>query len=380
MKSVTICVRGPADSVPTIISTSEILRELGYSVICVCEAVGTVTREALEACATRIIELTPNWSGSPKSTLGKAFSYLSFRQRAWKAIAEQCPSDTVLWVVRIDTARALGKQLVRRRYILDVKELHDNYPRYQKRLRFYTRHATKVVAREATRAAIMRVWYNLAETPCVLPNRMNTHPRTRMLPISNDAVQQHLQAIFGNYKILLYQGLLPPGRNLVPIARAISRFDDYRFVLMGRDSHGMVAKIKEACPSCVHLPFVPPPAHLEITSNAHLGVAAYDYDCINAICCAPNKIWEYAGFGIPMLCQNIPGLNNTVGQSGAGLCVELGDQDEIVDSIRRLDANYEQFSRSALSFYESVSPRDIVSRLLSDINYETSTKPMRLAS
>ena len=164
MKSVTICVRGLVDRVPSIISTSEILRELGYRVACLCDAAGATTRAALRASDTHIIELNPRWR-TRSSLITKALDYLRFRRESWAALKANGLQDSPLWVVRIDTARALGRRLAKTRFIFDVKELHDTYPSYQKHLKFYCRNATRVVAREATRAAIMRVWYGLEETP-----------------------------------------------------------------------------------------------------------------------------------------------------------------------------------------------------------------------
>ncbi|KAA6307134.1 hypothetical protein EZS27_041199, partial [termite gut metagenome] len=38
-----------------------------------------------------------------------------------------------------------------------------------------------------------------------------------------------------------------------------------------------------------------------------IGIVSYAFDDLNHVFCAPNKTWEYTGFGIPMLGNNAPG-------------------------------------------------------------------------
>jgi len=50
----------------------------------------------------------------------------------------------------------------------------------------------------------------------------------------------------------------------------------------------------------------------------------------------------------------VPGLRFTVGASGAGVCVSLAVANEIVEGLLRIDRDYEDYSRRASEFYESV--------------------------
>jgi len=118
------------------------------------------------------------------------------------------------------------------------------------------------------------------------------------------------------------------------------------------------------CPPLVHIPWVRPPAHLEITSHAHVGIAFYKFDSLNSIFCAPNKIWEYSAFGVPTLCQDIPGLRYTIGTAGAGVCVDSQSVDAIISAVRIIEANYSVHSQRAREFYESVDTTDVVGRII----------------
>ena len=84
-------------------------------------------------------------------------------------------------------------------------------------------------------------------------------------------------------------------------------------VLAGRESD-YLKELLIKYPDVKYLGFTVPPKHLSIVKLADIGILTYvaDSGSINPVFCAPNKIWEYAKYGIPMLCNDIPGLKYTV--------------------------------------------------------------------
>jgi hypothetical protein len=83
--------------------------------------------------------------------------------------------------------------------------------------------------------------------------------------------------------------------------------------------------------------------------------------------CAPNKVWEYAGFGLPLICNNLPALQFAVGDRNAGVCVDMNDQLQIESALLTIDNHYEQFSRAAKQLYDSVDIRDIIRQIMNGI-------------
>lgn len=59
------------------------------------------------------------------------------------------------------------------------------------------------------------------------------------------------------------------------------------------------------------------------------------------------------GFGIPVLCHDIPGLRYTIGQYKAGVCTDMDDTESIKAAIEEMDNNYEEYSKNARTFYDS---------------------------
>jgi glycosyltransferase involved in cell wall biosynthesis len=309
-----------------------------------------------------VVEAAPDLA-RPRGLAGKLRHWSAFRRGAWNAVAGLGP-DALLWVASADTALALGRELRRRRYVLQLHELYDGVWHYRRMLGPIVRHAQAVVVPEPSRAAICRSWYRLVATPHVLPNKPHTHPRQPRQPVTHPSLRTALAEV-GEARLVLYQGHIHPERDLRGVARALAALGQgWRLVLLGQNHHGYLAEIVRLCPDLVHVPYVAAPGHLELTSYARVGVAVYGYDCLNSIFCAPNKVWEYAGFGVPSLCQDLPGLVATVAASGAGRCADTGDVPALCEALIDLDRHHDDYSRRATAFYDSMDLEAVVTRIV----------------
>jgi len=311
-------------------------------------------REALERAE---VEVVTSGGMEGRRFLGRAARAYGFRREACEYIRAQHkdPSEVRLWVGSGDTALALAPELLRTEgFVLQLHELYDTNPVYLRLLGPLARRAMSVVVPESNRADILRCWYRLDHTPFVIPNKPWYHPRKRGLAVSGGEVRAALDSLHGR-KIVLYQGDLGPLRDIRQIAKAVNKLgDQWAFVTMGRDQDGFVPEIRAQAPNAIHIPHLTAPTHLEFTSHAHIGVAVYGFDMLNAVFCAPNKIWEYSGFGIPVLCQDLAGLRSTVGAAQAGLCVDTTDPAKVERAIEAIDDRYPVLSANAARFFESV--------------------------
>jgi glycosyltransferase involved in cell wall biosynthesis len=345
------------------LNTMRALRHLNKEVLCICSACRAETKAELESLGISVEQIHVE-NPFPRDLFGKIQHCTRFRRRAWHIVDKQGP-EALMWVIRIDTAMALGRRLLKRPYILTLQELHDKYPVYQRAIRLYGSNARALVVPEFCRASILRYWHKLASTPFVLPNKPELRFRERRLPISDPTAAQIIESIPNGRKIILYQGVLARDRDIEPVARAIRELGkEYCLVVMGQDRDGVLGRLRQACQDLIHIPWVRPPAHLEVTSHAHIGIAFYKFDALNSIFCAPNKIWEYSGFGIPMICQDLPGLRYTVGIADAGVCIDSECAEAIAGGVKRIEADYRYYSERARIFYESVSTTDTVSQIV----------------
>jgi glycosyltransferase involved in cell wall biosynthesis len=350
---------------PPVLTIIHALRNLDKSVLCICSGCSPETKEALEGLGAHVEQIYPE-DPFPHGRLRKIMHYVAFRRRAWRILRSEDPR-VLIWVTRMDTAIALGRRLLQRPYALSIFELHEGSFSFQRAIGLYASRARTVVVPEFCRASILRCRHALDKTPFVLPNRPILRSKERNLPISDPAAAEILSSIPEGCRILLYQGALGRDRNIRPVAMAANRLGEgYRLLIMGEDYAGELRQLRQICPRLVHIPWMRPPDHLQVTSHAHIGIAFYRFDSLNSIFCAPNKIWEYSGYGIPMICQDIPGLRYAVGLAGAGVCVDCEDIEGIANGVRTIEADYQRYSEKARDFYNSVDTDVMVSQIVDD--------------
>lgn len=269
-----------------------------------------------------------------------------------------------IWVLHEVTAIRIA-HLLKIPFILTTYELNDKNPFLTKRLIPIANKATINVVCEYNRAHIMRAQYHLKKLPYVIPNKPVIHPRKRDLPTGT--VVNNIKE-----KIVLYQGqMYAHERNLEALCKAVCSMEGYKLVLMG-SKNTYTESLCAKYPSIVHIDYIKAPYHLNVTSHAYIGYVSYSSNALNTLYCAPNKIWEYAGFGIPMIANDIPGLKYTVGASGAGLCIDTDDVDAIVSAISTIDKNYNEFSRHSLAFYETCNVSLLLHKVLDAFDYAQS--------
>ena len=243
-------------------------------------------------------------------------------------------------------------------YLCSVFELNDTIPKILIRIEPLAKNASKVIVPEYNRANILRVWFKLEETPYVLPNRPIS------LPILSDSTVKEKLIAFEGKKIILYQGHIQRGRNMEAICKAVDRLDGFVFVLMGKSHDGYAEELVGKYKTTQHIGFFKPPLHLQFTSKAYIGIVTYDYSSLNGVFCAPNKIWEYSGYGVPMICNDIPGLVYTVGLSKSGICIDTKDAEAIYQAINTINSNYNIFSNASKEFYDSSDVKQLIDTII----------------
>lgn len=259
----------------------------------------------------------------------------------------------LLWVIHENTAYEFKNALQGKRYVISLYELNDHRRNFLDVIKPVLRTAQEVIVPEYNRACILRVWFNLNKTPTVIPNKPLNHPRERCIPNSYSSLLE-------GKKVVLYQGYINRSRNLDMICEAVKDIPGYCIVLMGKGDESYIQELKDKYPQIIHISFIAPPEHLYVTSWAHIAIVKYDYVYLNAIFCAPNKTWEYTGFGIPVLCHDIPGLQYTIGQYMAGVCTDLDNAECCKAAIDEIDKHYDEYSHNATLFYDSFNVKKAI--------------------
>lgn len=347
---------------PPDISTLFILRELGYEVsLITCGA----NDEILKKISDRDIKvhILPNCVGGA-SLLSKLSQYARFTQ-AVKRIVNEYPIDTVLWLEGAQTIFCLKNYLKKRRYILQIQELWERNQRFLSAIGKVIGHAEVVFMPEFSRSSLYQVWFRLEKRPTVLPNKPYFIPSESELEELKSKYPQYV-SLFTQKKVILYQGHISKDRDLSAYVQAVKELgDNYCFVMMGHD-HGVLSHYREIDPDIVHIDFISAPDYLLMTSMAYIGVLGYSPICENNIFCAPNKIYEYSAFGLPLLCNDIPGLYFLTTQYGAGKVVCDRDSIAIKQAIIDIENNYQTYSEGARRLFDSVDNKETIRCALSE--------------
>lgn len=284
--------------------------------------------------------------------IGKAHSWLSFRKYAIKTLTE-IGGYPLIWVGSGDTALAMGRYLFNKRYVLHLHELYDQNYLYKKILPFYARNANVVVVPDECRASIIRVWYELKQNPIVLPNKPFFDFDEILSNPTVGTENESLLKSISNRKLILYQARMVR-MDLLNLGVAIDNLDEFVLGIMGdiRDST-MFKRLIDECRNMVHFKYIPAPYHLAITSKAHIGVLLYNYESLNNIFCAPNKIWEYSAFSKPTISNELPMIEQKMKMFKMGEVFDWSNVDSIANAIINIDGQYRTYSDGAKSFYES---------------------------
>ena len=85
---------------------------------------------------------------------------------------------------------------------------------------------------------------------------------------------------------------------------------------------------------------------------------------LNALYCAPNKIFEYSGYGIPMISTDVLALREPFEKYDMGICLEVLDTDHIVSAIRQIESKHKKMSDNCIFYYNSIDLDEIIENIL----------------
>lgn len=295
-----------------------------------------------------------------------------------RKLAEFTKKDDIVWTTTDSTVRVLNKVLLKYKHIMQLMELDEYYPLFDsaKFLKFdlskYSRMAWKTVVPEINRAYIQKVKWRLVNVPSVLPNKpYYLDPGD----ITSD-VQKGITIIEKEKrKIIMYMGVIGTDRNLLPFIDAIEELGgDYCFYILGsisdRDSFNYLIKEHR---QVRYLGFFNPPGHLHFLKYAYIGVLPYETNIsctyispLNVLYCAPNKIYEYAGYGIPMIGTDVLGLKIPFEKYNMGVCCSDLKKETIIRNIRYIEENHSKMRKKCFDFYRDTDLNSIVQSIILD--------------
>ncbi len=238
----------------------------------------------------------------------------------------------------------------------------------------YARNAWKTVVPEINRAYIQKTLWKQERTPYVLPNKPYSLDPGEITPDVQKALEE---VINEKRKIILYMGIFGADRDLGSFIKAVDQLGDkYCLMAIGRMSEMAKDKTEEIIKNTrnfKYLGYFTPPQHLHFLKYAHIGLTPYkpSFDIkfaspLNSQYCAPNKIFEYAGYGVPMIGTDVIGLRTPFEKYDIGVCCKDLSPESIVEAIKMIENKYDQMKTNCKEFYCSVDLDRIVNSIIMD--------------
>lgn len=373
---------GPIKKYPPALSIIQHLNDLGYDLILCTTDIDENTEKLCNERNIRVLNIDANYE-KPVSPLFKLIRLVNLKNKLWGKIDKIYDEDTVIWVFSDLALKHLGKRLLGKRYVLHMFELAEKsvyyrkFPKIALHTEKYAKRALGVIQAEYNRAHISKTWWNLDKLPYVLPNKPYDDEAIKKNSEITDNFASNVINMIKDKKIILYQGIISKERPLEPFIKAINKLgNDYAFVVM-TSGENIYEDIKSE--NFYFIPFVAPPYHLEITSNAYIGVLTYvptknEFSKLNALYCAPNKLYEYSLFGIPMIGNDIPGLKYVFDTKKCGTCFESFDEVSIINSIKAIEEDYNNMSKASKNFYNKTDIKKILGDIINDIELKLKKK------
>lgn len=375
MKTITVVEVNDITLYPPVQNIIKVLLDLGYRINLIGTNLDNISEDIKSAKNCNLVELGKFQS---KLFIARWIHKLYLFKIVRKKVKYYMKDSEYLWTTSDGSIIAIKRLALNYKNIFQLMELTEYGAvlggKIKIRLDKIAQKSWKTVVPEINRAYIQKAWWNLSKLSYVLPNKPYSLDYGETEPELEKAINVMKN---DKRKIILYLGGLHSDRNFETYAKAISKMDGYVLYIVGKAFSGdpsvLINKLTNDY-GVVYLGFFKPPKHLALVNNAHIGLLPYmiaktaSTSILNALYCAPNKIWEYAGFGVPMVGSDVLGLKHPFEQWNIGRCCDLNDESSIINAIEEVDKNHDEMSQNCFKFYDSVDLEKIVSEILEDEN------------
>ncbi len=345
------CIRSLAH-VPSCMYNVRMLTDLQYQVVPVVGLSSPSLNQVMEKLGLRFYSTIMDLSSN---RLIKTLQLNAvYKKNLRSAFQEYKPGDLVIFGTA-DSAVYASSKYRKDKFILCLKEMHEQDWVYPHMLKKVARRADGVICCEKNRARYAQFVWDLPKRPFVISNKPYGYSTEPNVAPSCRETENVIRQMRGKKAIIYQARHIHFVDELLALVRALKELnEDLLLVLVGNiDRPYDLEELTRIYPNVLSAGHIPAPKHLEITSYAKIGIALYAENSLNNLFCAPNKIYEYAGFGIPSLCNDVPGLVETIGLNQAGVCVDWSDVQSICKGLRQVLQQYDYYSKNALKLFNS---------------------------
>jgi glycosyltransferase involved in cell wall biosynthesis len=292
----------------------------------------------------------------PASLFSRLWASISSYLSLWKEVKKMNGCD-YFWISSWDF---IGLEKLASRANVQAKIIYQSHE-YEPHRFQYCRMADCVVVPENNRGWLTFINAGLKKRPLVLPNSPIDHPGGFEIKMP-DPVLDRLE--MEGKRIVLYQGYMALKERCIPeLLEAIS-LCDARLVLCIMPASPLSQEMKSALMTLISrfrleervyfLDTRVAPGHLQVIARAHIGIGLYRPTSINQVYCAPNRLYEFTGFGIPVILPDAPGMNQIGSRYSGVLTCDPENPQKIAEALQSLleDEKYGQACASAREFFQ----------------------------
>lgn len=221
-----------------------------------------------------------------------------------------------------------------------------------------------VIAANQERASLMEAQYRLARAPVVVQN----------IPVAEGKEHRKTYRTRREGYVLVYQGVILLRRGLARILDALPLLaPDISLLVVGGgpDEERLASEIRSRGlgDRVQQLGRVPRTELKGILEKCDAGLLTYSYDSLNDLFCAPNKVFEYAQAGLPVLATDQEPLRRLVEGYGLGeLIPRNAGATEVAEQIRRFATRHRsEFEESLDRFLADHQWTDEAERLRAEV-------------
>lgn len=172
--------------------------------------------------------------------------------------------------------------------------------------------------------------------------------------------------------ILIYQGVILPGRGIEPLLKSLVHTNKYVFVIVGdgfykKHIKNLIEQHQVSQKVFLH-PQVKYDELLNITASADIGVSLIEPITFSYELALPNKLFEYIYAGIPVLVTDLPAMKLFVTDNSVGELVPRSlNPNDIIQSLDKLSKNLTLYKNSIVdkkNHFTYESQEDILRQIL----------------
>ncbi|MCZ2223427.1 MAG: glycosyltransferase [Chitinophagales bacterium] len=193
-----------------------------------------------------------------------------------------------------------------------------------------------------------------------------------LLPNTNNRdVDEQVNVKESGKIIVAHIGSVGNNSNIISYIEAIKKMntDKYEFWFVGRLLPNIISTINEMNFKNIKLINQVPHNELDrIYKMIDIGIILYDNSSVNLRYCAPNKLYEYWSYGIPVIGDILPGLASVFNNDLQGRLIDMSNVDAFVETILELSkGSYKNRSSLLQLFSKEYRLSNYYDKLLSEL-------------